>query len=170
MVRPSTAALTAFSLSTWRRTAVASAVLAAGAAWAQTPRLDEVVISASRAEQRSLDAPAALSSVDRSVIEAAGPQVNLSESLNRVPGLTVLNRQNYARDLQLSMTSTNRIDVLRGPLTQMDDNAAGGVIQAWTRDAPETPEVGVQLHSGTPAPSTGGAPSGKPAAAQARWA
>lgn len=178
--------MTAFSLSTWRRTAVASAVLAAGAAWAQTPQLDEVVISASRAEQRSLDAPAALSSVDSSVIESAGPQVNLSESLNRVPGLTILNRQNYAQDLQLSirgfgaraafgirgirvlidgipattpdgqaqgssiaLTSTDRIEVLRGPLAQMYGNAAGGVIQAWTRDAPETPEVGVQLHTGS---------------------
>ncbi|MFM6990627.1 MAG: TonB-dependent receptor plug domain-containing protein, partial [Rhodoferax sp.] len=60
-------------------------------------------MSASRAEQRSFDAPAAVQSVDRAVIEGGGPQVNLSESLNRVPGLTILNRQNYAQDLQLSI-------------------------------------------------------------------
>jgi iron complex outermembrane receptor protein len=39
--------------------------------------LDEVVISALRAEQRSFDAPAAIQSVDRTTIQNAGPQVNL---------------------------------------------------------------------------------------------
>ena len=65
--------------------------------------LDPVVVTGSRSEQRSFDAPAAISAVNRDVIERAGPQVNLSESLNRVPGLTILNRQNYAQDLQLSI-------------------------------------------------------------------
>lgn len=157
---------------------------AAGSATAQT--LDSVVVSASRAEQSSFDTPAALDLVSRDVIESAGPQVNLSESLNRVPGLTILNRQNYAQDLQLSirgfgsratfgirgirllidgipattpdgqaqgssiaLTSTDRIEVLRGPLAQLYGNAAGGVIQAWTRDAPETPEANFQLHAGS---------------------
>jgi len=65
--------------------------------------LQEVVISASGQEQKSFDAPAAIQAVGQDVIEAAGPRVNLSESLNRVPGITVLNRQNYAQDLQLSI-------------------------------------------------------------------
>ncbi len=39
----------------------------------------------------------------RETIEFAGPGVNLSEALNRVPGITVLNRQNYSQDLQLSI-------------------------------------------------------------------
>ena len=65
--------------------------------------LSDVVISASRAEQRSFDIPASIQSIDRATIENAGPQVNLSESLNRVPGLTILNRQNYAQDLQVSI-------------------------------------------------------------------
>ena len=73
----------------------------AGATQAQT--LQEVVISASGQAQRSFDAPAAIQAVGQDVIEAAGPRVNLSESLNRVPGITVLNRQNYAQDLQLSI-------------------------------------------------------------------
>jgi iron complex outermembrane receptor protein len=76
-------------------------VISASAAPAQT--LDEVVVSASRSEQRSFDAPAAVQSVARDTIQAAGPQVNLSESLNRVPGLTILDRQNYAQDLQVSI-------------------------------------------------------------------
>lgn len=33
----------------------------------------------------------------------ATPRINLSESLNGVPGLQVQNRQNYAQDLQLSI-------------------------------------------------------------------
>jgi iron complex outermembrane receptor protein len=64
---------------------------------------DEVVISATRSEQCSFDAPAAISVVDRETIQNAGPQTNLSESPNRVPGLTILNRQNFAQDLQLSI-------------------------------------------------------------------
>jgi len=65
--------------------------------------LDPVVVSAQRSRQPSFDAPAAISGLTRETIEDAGPQVNLSESLNRVPGISVLNRQNYAQDLQLSI-------------------------------------------------------------------
>ncbi len=148
--------------------------------------LDEVVISATRSEQRSFDAPAAISVVDREIIQNAGPQINLSESLNRVPGLTILNRQNYSQDLQLSirgfgarspfgirgirllidgipattpdgqgqgssisLPSTERIEVLRGPLALMYGNSSGGVIQAFTRDAPEVPEFTAQAYTGS---------------------
>lgn len=65
--------------------------------------LQDVVVSASRQAQRSFDAPASVQSVNRAAIEAAGPRVNLSEVMTRVPGITVLNRQNYAQDLQLSI-------------------------------------------------------------------
>ena len=65
--------------------------------------LDPIVVSATRSETRAFDAPAAISGIDAATIRAAGPQVNLSEALARVPGLTVLNRQNYAQDLQLSI-------------------------------------------------------------------
>ncbi len=78
----------------------------AGTANAQTdaaPTLKEVVVSASRQEQQSFDAPVSIQAVGRDESEAAGPRVNLSESLNRVLGITVRNRQNYARDLQLSI-------------------------------------------------------------------
>jgi iron complex outermembrane recepter protein len=66
-------------------------------------QLDPVVISVERTRQTTFDAPAAISAVTRETIEVAGPQVNLSESLNRVPGITVLNRQNFSQDLQLSI-------------------------------------------------------------------
>ena len=81
--------------------AFALAGLGGGVGLAQT--LPEVVVSASRAEQLSFDAPAGIQSVARTQIQSAGPQVNLSEALKRVPGLTILERQNYAQDLQLSI-------------------------------------------------------------------
>lgn len=65
--------------------------------------LDPVVVTAERTRQTTFDAPAAISAVTREVIDSGGPQVNLSEVLNRVPGISVLNRQNYAQDLQLSI-------------------------------------------------------------------
>lgn len=65
--------------------------------------LDTVVVTATRGEVAAFDAPAAISVVDAQTIRVAGPMVNLSEALVRVPGVTVLNRQNYAQDLQLSI-------------------------------------------------------------------
>jgi iron complex outermembrane recepter protein len=162
------------------------AVLSLCSTYVIAQNLAPVVVSASRAEQRSFDAPAAVVAIDAETIQNAGPQVNLSESLNRVPGLTILNRQNYAQDLQvsirgfgarsafgirgirllvdgipattpdgqgqgssISLTSTERIEVLRGPLAQLYGNSAGGVIQAFTREAPDQPDIGAQLYSGS---------------------
>jgi iron complex outermembrane receptor protein len=96
------------------RISVCASLLATGLAtqpaWGQAQQspapeqsLADVVVSASRSEQRSFDVPASIQSVGREEIEGGGPQVNLSESLKRVPGLTILNRQNYAQDLQLSI-------------------------------------------------------------------
>lgn len=176
----------ALSLHTPRPVAWLVACICAGSLSAQAQTLDNVVVSASRSEQKSFDASAAIQSVDRETIQDAGPQVNLSESLNRVPGLTILNRQNYAQDLQvsirgfgartafgirgirllidgipattpdgqgqgssISLPSTDRIEVLRGPLAQLYGNSAGGVIQAFTREAPETPEFMYQYYAGS---------------------
>ena len=91
-----------------RYTACASAALGmlGGAAAAQlTPpaqALPTVVVSGSVSERRLDEAPYAASVVDAEALRAAGPMINLSEALNRVPGLTANNRQNYAQDLQLS--------------------------------------------------------------------
>ncbi|HUQ28437.1 MAG TPA: TonB-dependent receptor [Usitatibacter sp.] len=65
--------------------------------------LETVVVTATRAEARAFDVPAAIGAVDAGTIAAAGPQVNLSEALARIPGITALNRQNYSQDLQLSI-------------------------------------------------------------------
>ena len=76
-------------------------LLTTSAARAET--LSDVVVSANRSGQRSFDAPASVQGVTSDTIREAGAQVNLSESLNRVPGVVVLNRQNFAQDLQLSI-------------------------------------------------------------------
>ncbi len=163
-----------------------AAITSIGLAPAFAQQLEEVVISASRAEVRSFDAPAAVQRIDRLAIEGSGPQINLSESLVRAPGLTILERQNYAQDLQISirgfgarsafgvrgirllidgipattpdgqgqsssisLTSTDHIEVLRGPLAQLYGNSSGGVIQAFTKDAAKVPTVDYQYYLGS---------------------
>ncbi|MEO6320908.1 MAG: TonB-dependent receptor, partial [Polaromonas sp.] len=139
--------------------------------------LKEVVISASRAEQRRFDAPGAIDAVQVDPFRTASPLVNLSELMGGVPGLQIRDRQNFAQDLQLSvrgfgtrstfgvrgvrilidgipatmpdgqgqaatasLTSARRIELLRGPLAQLYGNAAGGVLQVFTKDPPLTPD------------------------------
>lgn len=78
------------------------------AAFAQAPAaegrmLDPVVVTATRTERASLDVPASVTVLDAETLRDAQLRVNLSETLGRVPGLTVLDRNNYAQDLQISI-------------------------------------------------------------------
>ena len=63
---------------------------------------DPVVVTATRVDQPSLEVPASIDRVYAEELREGRPQVNLSESLGHVPGIVVLNRQNYAQDLQVS--------------------------------------------------------------------
>ena len=63
---------------------------------------DAVVITATRVPQPSLQVPASVDRIEAEEIREGRAQVNLSESLGRVPGIVVQNRQNYAQDLQIS--------------------------------------------------------------------
>ncbi|MBC7445785.1 MAG: TonB-dependent receptor [Polaromonas sp.] len=65
--------------------------------------LKEVVISASRAEQRRFDAPGAIDAVQVDPFRTASALVNLSELMGGVPGLQIRDRQNFAQDLQVSV-------------------------------------------------------------------
>src|SRR5512137_553674 len=79
------------------------AMLAALPAVAQTTVPQEsIVITGSGAEKRAFDTPYAVGSVDAEALRSAGPMVNLSEAMARVPGLVVNLRNNYAQDLQIS--------------------------------------------------------------------
>lgn len=75
----------------------------ADAAAQQEKQLEEVVVSASRSEQRRFDAPASIDAIQVDPLRAASPLVNLSELLGTAPGIQVRERQNYAQDLQLSV-------------------------------------------------------------------
>jgi iron complex outermembrane recepter protein len=77
----------------------AAAWLACGPVGAQPT--ETVVITASGAERRAFETPYAVTAVTADELRAAGPMVNLSEALARVPGLVVANRSNHAQDLQI---------------------------------------------------------------------
>ncbi|MGH8762498.1 MAG: TonB-dependent receptor plug domain-containing protein, partial [Nitrosospira sp.] len=64
--------------------------------------LNPVVITGTRVEQSSFSLPMSVDAVEAADIQEGRPRVNLSESLARVPGLVIQNRQNYAQDLQVS--------------------------------------------------------------------
>lgn len=148
--------------------------------------LQEVIVQSGRLEQKQFDAPASVFAIDAETLRNSGPQVNISDALNRAPGVVALNRNNYAQDVQISirgfgarsafgmrgirlitdgipgsmpdgqsqastvsMTSTDRMEVLTGPLAQLYGNASGGVIQTFTREAGNTAEAQVQVYAGS---------------------
>ena len=156
-------------------------------AMAQTPQatLPDVMVQSGRIEQRQFDVPGSVHALDAQVLRS-GMQVNLSDTLQQVPGVVALNRNNYAQDIQISirgfgarapfglrgirlitdgipattpdgqgqastvsLTSTDRIEVLTGPLAQIYGNASGGVIQTFTREASAQPELFNQLIVGS---------------------
>lgn len=151
-----------------------------------TNDLKEVIVQSGRLEQKQFDAPASVYTIDAEALRNSGPQVNISDVLNRAPGVVALNRNNYAQDVQISirgfgarsafgirgirlitdgipasmpdgqgqtstvsMTSTERVEVLTGPLAQLYGNASGGVIQTFTREAGDKPEAQVNLYTGS---------------------
>lgn len=68
-----------------------------------TNDLKEIIVQSGRLEQKQFDAPASVYTVDADTLRSSGPQVNISDVLNRAPGVVALNRNNYAQDLQISI-------------------------------------------------------------------
>jgi iron complex outermembrane receptor protein len=64
--------------------------------------LDPITVTATRRAERAFDVPASIDTVDADALHNGQPQVNLSETLPRIPGVFAANRQNYAQDLQIS--------------------------------------------------------------------
>ncbi|HVO89794.1 MAG TPA: TonB-dependent receptor [Casimicrobiaceae bacterium] len=64
--------------------------------------LNPLTVTATRNAARVFDVPASVDVIDASALHEGQPQVNLSETLVRVPGVFAANRQNYAQDLQIS--------------------------------------------------------------------
>jgi iron complex outermembrane receptor protein len=65
--------------------------------------LATVVVTATRIAEDSRDLPISIDRIDAQTIRSGQLQVNLSESLMTVPGVSAQSRQNYAQDLQLSV-------------------------------------------------------------------
>src|ERR1039457_5854253 len=82
---------------------VAAAADAPDATAVSGAALSPVVVTATRLAQASFDLPVAIDRVERAAIQPGKLQVNLSESLDTVPGASVESRQNYAQDLQISI-------------------------------------------------------------------
>ncbi len=65
--------------------------------------LEEIVVTATRIETTLARVPASVSVVGQDVIQLGRQQLALDEALNRVPGLFMQNRYNFAQDLRISM-------------------------------------------------------------------
>ena len=78
------------------------ALIALAPALAAAQEEDAVVVSATRAPRPSLELPVSVDRIYADEIGQGRRQVDLSETLGRVPGITVQNRYNYAQDLQIS--------------------------------------------------------------------
>ncbi len=63
--------------------------------------LAPVVVTATRVEQSSFDLPVSIDSVDAAQLREQRLGVNISESLNRVPGTVVQNRETYSQEQSL---------------------------------------------------------------------
>ena len=71
---------------------------------ADTPtQLDTVVVTATRDADDALNVPASIDRIEADDIRRAQPRTNLSESLQRIPGVLARDRQNFAQDLQISI-------------------------------------------------------------------
>lgn len=77
-------------------------VLAPAAGAADQP-LPPVVVTATRQAEDPLTVPAAVDVVGAADIGRARPRANLSEALQRLPGVVARDRQNQAQDLQISI-------------------------------------------------------------------
>lgn len=81
--------------------AAALALLGAQAHAGVTP--DTVVIAGTRVPESSAELPMSIDQIGQRQIQEGQLQVNMSESLNSVPGVNAQLRQNYAQDLQVSV-------------------------------------------------------------------
>ena len=89
----------------WKRpcAACAAGLISVSAAVQAQERLDPIVVTATRTEERAFNLPVAIDSIDAAQIQQNQLQMSLSESLARVPGIVAQSRWNYAQDLMLSI-------------------------------------------------------------------
>lgn len=98
-----TRCLFAWAAGCCRQMAFAIMLAYLGSAVAQEATLEPMVVTATRIQIPTFEAPASIDLVSGADIRDARLQVNLAESLGGVPGLTVHDRENYAQDQQISI-------------------------------------------------------------------
>lgn len=121
--------------------AIATAFGTPFSVWAdeeKTLTLSPVVVTATRQAQNSFDLPIAIDVVEQQNIKDGQLQMNLSESLIRVPGITAQNRTQQAQDPQISSRGFGsrsafgvrgvRVYVDGIPLTMPDGQGQPGVV------------------------------------------
>ncbi len=77
--------------------------LPAQAAKPASPRLGTIVVTATGRAEAALQVPAAIDVITAEQIRRAQPRINLSETLQRIPGVIARDRNNQAQDLQISI-------------------------------------------------------------------
>jgi len=83
----------------------ASALLAcsyAAVAFGAETDVSTIVVTATRVEQSGFDLPVSIDSLNKDQIQYGRAQINLAESMARIPGLVVNNRNYLAADTQIS--------------------------------------------------------------------
>ncbi|MEP7156335.1 MAG: TonB-dependent receptor [Betaproteobacteria bacterium] len=86
----------------YRSACMLSLLFAHNAIAQQTVSEQEIVVTATRVPMASAAAPASIDRVNVKALREGLPLIDASEVLNRVPGLVVQNRQNFAQDTQIS--------------------------------------------------------------------
>ncbi|HET9148022.1 MAG TPA: TonB-dependent receptor, partial [Acetobacteraceae bacterium] len=148
--------------------------------------IKRIVVSATPTPQSSFNVPGSIYTISGRQVSETEPMENLSETLNRVPGIDIQNRQNYAEGLRVtsrgfgSQTSfgvrnvklymdgmplttpdgtadsevidlgdVSRIEVLSGPFSALYGNAAGGVLQVFSKNGPKQPTLEAGIWGGS---------------------
>lgn len=83
--------------------AVVAMMLPIDASAEEGARLEPITVTSPRLERDLQDTPAAVGVVDEEEIQQGRQQLQLDESLNRVPGVFFQNRYNFAQNLRLSI-------------------------------------------------------------------
>ena len=87
-----------------RRPLIVALLVTAGAhGTAGAAVMEELTVTATRADKLVHEVPAAVGVVEQDSIQKARQQLSLDESLTLVPGLFMQNRYNFAQDLRIAI-------------------------------------------------------------------
>ncbi len=143
--------------------------------------LQPIEVISTRVEKQINKVPFSISLIDKDQIQLGKQAITLDESLNKIPGVYVQNRYNFAQDQRISirgfgsraafgvrgikilydgipltlpdgqsqtdsldLSSAERIEVIRGPVSALYGNSSGGVISIFSESGLEEPFVEIK--------------------------